>query len=287
MKITSVPHLLAVAFGAECVGNHRCFYCGAAANERYSVKTYVKDSFTGRSGVTAPGSQWVCHGCTLCLREDAEIILIGGELRGGQMMRGYSWFITATEVQAGTKANLDVFCNLCLGPPAPPFALVLSDSGQTHQLYRGVVCHSRELITVTLEAERINFHPEQLRDALEIAGKIAAATGKPALREPIGFGAAARILGRYPDGGESLISAWTKVGESPLGRLAAWLCPRKDVCELEYPSNNPIVDPLGHGGVPPQVGGTGGPNGKRGRDQQGGDKGARQPLLFDLGRTVL
>ena len=32
---TSVPHLMARAFGLDCEGPHKCFYCGSRAMRRF------------------------------------------------------------------------------------------------------------------------------------------------------------------------------------------------------------------------------------------------------------
>lgn len=236
MTITSVPHLFAVAHGRSCEGPNRCYYCGAPCGDDHPAATYVKDSFTGRSGVAALGSPWVCSGCVLCLRESADIALIDGVHRPSQKVRGYSWIITATSVHAATKAHLAEFRRLCLDPPEPPFAFVLSDSGQTHQLYRGAVNHARDPIVVTLEAERIAFRPTELASLLRIAGHVAAAIGKPALAEPMNPRIALKVFERYRDA-ESLITLWGRAWSTPLGRLAAWLCPSKESCEKEYPAD--------------------------------------------------
>lgn len=234
MTIYSVPHLMAIAHGLDCAGPHACHYCGAPCAEDYPARVHVKDSFTGRGGVVAPASPWVCAGCVLALREDAEITLLDGETRAGQKVRGYSWVVTATSALAATKAHLGRLRALCLEPPEPPFALVLSDSGQTHQLYRGVVCRSRERVAVTLEAEPIGYRPRDLRRALDLAGGVAAATGKPALREPLSHNSAMRVLAYHGPGEEALIEAWHAIHTSPIGRLAAWLCPAKEECGREY-----------------------------------------------------
>lgn len=286
--VQSVPHLLARASGGDCEGPNHCYYCGAPCGDENPSGTYVKDSFTGRGGVMSPASPWVCAGCVLCLREDTGIVQIDREHREHQRMRGYSWVITESSAVAATKAHIDRLRLLCLDPLEPPFAIVITDSGQTHQLYRGVVCRSRELVTVTLEGEPVMFRPEQLARALITAGKIAAATGKPALKEPISYATAMRVLAYHATDGESLLDDWQAIGESPLGRLAAWLCPNKETCALEYPAT--AADTLGstrHGGVPPETGGTGGPE-RKGRGAGTGDRqGDRQPLLFDPRPSVL
>jgi hypothetical protein len=288
-EVLTVPALLARAHGVACEGPHACFYCGAPCDGSLGVREFVKDSFTGRPGVVAPGSPWVCAGCVLALRESADVTLIDGTVRPGQMMRTYSWVLTATEARAATKAHLARLRALCLDPPAPPFALVLSDSGQTHQLYRGVVDHDRAAVVVTLEGERVGYRPADLAALLGVAGRLCAATGKPALKDELTYRHHMSILTHHGEAeGERLGAEWAARGASPLGRLAAWLCPPKEECLHEYPAiavGTPLDRGPGRRGVPPEAGGPGGPAAPRGRRGErpdpGGGEGPRQPLLFD------
>ena len=236
MPIQSVPMLLAASSGIPCAGEHRCFYCAAPCGETRPTSIHVKDSFTGRSGVRSPGSPWVCEGCVLCLRESADIKLIDGETRSGQLMRGYSWVLTEASVVAATKAHLLILRRVCLAPPHPPFAVVLSDSGQTHQLYRGVVNHDRSSPVITLESEPIGYRPGELATRLALCGRIVAATGKPALREPVNARMALSVLERYR-GGESILAEWSRAREQPLSRLASWLVAPREESALEFPAD--------------------------------------------------
>jgi CRISPR type IV-associated protein Csf1 len=290
--VKTTPQLLAAAHGVACEGPLSCFYCGAPCDGTHPAAEHVKDSFTGRPGVRAPGSPAVCRGCVLCLREDAEVDQIDGQRRRvtKACMRAFSWVVTRDSARAGSKAHLDHLRAVCLNPPPPPFAIVLSDSGQTHQLYRGVVNHASDPIVVTLEAEPIAYRTATLSAALALCGKLCAATGKPALREPVDFRLASAAIGRYRDG-ESLLSEWSRLQATPLGRLAAWLVANKETCahefpaDLEPPSDPPAAPGPGHGGVPPQAGGAGRSARKGGRHagREGGGEAGRTPFLFDLG----
>ena len=239
----SVPHLLARAHGLDCAGPLACFYCGAPCDETCPASEYVKDSFTGRQGVRAPGSPAVCAGCVLCLREDAEVSLIDGTRRrvAKGCMRAWSWLVTADRALAASKAHLDRLRTACLEPPPAPWALVLSDSGQTHQLYRGVVNHGGPPWVVTLEAEPIAYRPAELRNRLDLCGRLIAATGKPALAEPIAARFALAVLNRYPAAGEALLADWARLRGSPAARLAAWLAPNKEICLHEYPGESESI----------------------------------------------
>jgi len=210
----------------------------------------------------------------LCLREDADIELIDGVKRAGQKVRCYSWVVAGGRAIAATKAHLTHLRALCLEPPEPPFAIVLSESGQKHLLYRGAVCRSREVVTVTLEEERVTYRVPELRDRLDLVGRLVAATGKPALAEPpnVRFGMA--VLDRFPESGEQLLMTWESVREEPLSRLAAFLSASKEVCGNQYPAEHRLS------GVPEAARGPGRPGPAVGGGSERGDEAARQlPLL--------
>lgn len=233
----TVPALMALVHGQQCVGDERCFYCGAPADGSYPKSQHVKSSFTGLTGVVAPGSDSVCAGCVLCLREACEFDQVDGSHRVATVsaMRGYSWVITKDRALAATKAHLVLLRAICLSPPEPPFAVVLSDSGQTHQLYRGVVNHSGPMFALTLEARRVEFTPAALAERLALCGRLVAATGKPALSEPISSRFAMSVLERFPVNGEAFLNQWGVIRLAPLSLLAAWLSPKKEDCLGLYP----------------------------------------------------
>lgn len=250
MNVTTVPHLLAIAHGKECLGDHPCFYCGAPCDGSNPVADYVKSSFTALAGVAAPGSPGVCDGCVLALRESATITMIDGRAHNAAKiaMRAYSWIITADSAVAASKAHMDQLRAACLDPPEPPYAIVLSDSGQTHQIYRGVVARSKDVAVVTLECERAIYSSRDLVPILELSGKLAACVGKPGLKSarwPASL--ADRIYSRYRDA-DALIDEWLRVQNTPLGRLAAWLTPKMEDCQREHPGDFDRGSPAPTGG---------------------------------------
>ena len=227
--IVSAPHLYAIAHGQDCTGPHRCYYCTAPCDERFPISEYVKDSFTGRDGVPAC-SQWICVGCTLCLRERCDLTTADGNKRTGMKVRGFSWVITPAAAQAATKADLNFLRLNCLVPPESPFVICLSDSGQKHLLYRGVVNHSRSRVVATLEGERIEYTPDDLGRRLGLCQMLCAVTGKPALREPPSTQMGMNFIRDYPTA-EDQFDLWLRVWNEPLSRLASWICPNRDDCQ--------------------------------------------------------
>ena len=234
----TVPELFALSQGIALQGDSQCFFCGAAADGTYRAADYVRDSFTGRNDVACPGSAVVCAGCVLCLREDCEVRYPGGTRKHQTKaaMRGHSWVISTSGgigAFAATKAHLGFLRDVCLDPPAPPFAIVLSDSGKKHLLYKGVVCWSAESPIATLEGERIDYRPADLAGRIDLCGQLIAATGKPALAEPPSVRLALAVCERFA-AGLTMISQWEHLHAEPLSRLAAWLCPGREGCQQLY-----------------------------------------------------
>lgn len=233
---TTVQRFVSQLFGAAAgvdfrIGQQRCFFCLAPCDESNPAAKIVKKSFTSRD--TVGGGDYVCHGCIAAMNEKATVTMADGEVRDKQKVRSYSWVIGGKAI-AASKAHRDWLLQQCLDPPQPPFAIVISDSGQKHLLYRGRVSHSRETVTVTLEGDPITYAPAELRDRLELCKQVAAVLGKPALRETPKPSSLAKLIEHHGD--ESLPDRWLSVREQPLTRLAIWFTPAKKECEIEYPA---------------------------------------------------
>jgi hypothetical protein len=229
----TAPQLFARIVPSETDTN-RCFFCGGLCGDKTPADKFVKSSFTGLDTVTR--SPWVCDGCIESQDESAEIALPGGELREGQKVRGYSWVIDQECRIAATKAHRQWLLQWCIEPPDPPFVICITDSGQKHLLYRAVVNHSREPVTVTLEGEPITYSRLELIARWQLCRRICAATGKPALSEPMSAQTQMRVFEHY--GSYEFLNEWLAVASKPVTRLAAWLCPPRDECFIEFPPVN-------------------------------------------------
>lgn len=241
------PALFAVSQGVRCVGDYPCVFCGAPAATPYAPP----DSFTARDTLVRPSARHVCVGCVLCLEEVGVARYHDGSAYPftKAFRRMCSWVFSPVGATAATKAHTDYLRGVCLCPPAPPFAISLTTSGQKHVLYRSVVNYAPDNVVVTLEGDRVEYCPAQLSARLALCGRVAAATGKPALAEAPSSNVWRRVCERYADG-ESVCAFWDRVWADPVSRLAAFLCPNKGACELVYPGD-------GRGGIPPAGGGIG------------------------------
>lgn len=229
-----LPELLAKAHGKPCQGCARCCFCGANADQIFELPK----SFTAKDLLANPTSRFLCNGCHLCLEERGEAVYPNGTkvTFTKAYRRMLSHVITESSVIQATKAHISFLRERCTNPPDPPFAISIAVSGQKHTLFRGVVCHSREIVTVGFEGELVTYRPSQLVARLSLTGKLVAATGKPALSETPSSSFWFRVCERY-ENGAGLCEEWIGEKDSPLSRLAAFLTPRKEDSEREYPSD--------------------------------------------------
>ena len=235
MKTLSTSQLFALSRGVYLSrGSARCFYCSAECDEEFPARDFVRPTFTGRDSVR--GGDFVCVGCALSVCGKMGVQFHDGSVRENQMARTYSWVLTPRHAIAATKKHRDWLLGQCLDPPEPPFAIVISDSGQKHLIYRGVVSWSRDTVSLTLEAERITYRPRELSARLQICKCVAGVLGKPALSEYISYRQQMMLVEYHGD--ESLAAAWLAVAEQPLTRLAAWFTPSRKECQSELPRAN-------------------------------------------------
>lgn len=218
----TVPQLFV---GLMPAGRFRCYYCGGSCTDSHPSAEHVKKSFTSRD--TIAGGDYVCDGCLACMSDDTTITLPDLVVRRSQRVRCYSWILTPHTRVAATKSHRGWLLDRCLTPPPPPFAIVLSDSGQKHLLYRGVICWSHEVVTLTLETERITYRPQELADRIALCKQVCTAIGKPGMASTPG---ASELMRVCEIAGESVAAEWEKVQGEPLSRLAVWLCPPKEEC---------------------------------------------------------
>jgi len=228
-KTITAPQLFAGITTPE--GDERCFYCGGVCGKEYSVKKYVKNTFTNRDIVRRPGAQFICSGCVACF-EDRDITLINGEHRKSQWTRLYSWIFTNNSQIAATKSHLKEITATVLNPPDPPFGIVLVTSGQKQLLFRSVIAWSRDNFPILLEDEIVTVSRQNLEEKINLAKIVIAAIGKPSLVEML-CGHALRYYDYYSN--LDSFGLWKKEMHNPINRLALYLSPNQKECQNEHP----------------------------------------------------
>lgn len=214
--------------GNHNYGDKKCFYCGASCDEQYKTKDYVKPTFTNRDIVKQPGSEYVCKSCINSMSESMTTKQVDGTIKEGRSgsPRLYSWILTKNKKIACTKKHLRVLRRAIISPPYEPFSLILTESGQKQIIFRGIVNYDRDNFYVTLDERNIQVQREKLKKYLQCATYCSAAIGKKALNDPDNFANYRSIIELY--GSESPLVEWCKYYQTPLGVLAAWLCPGKE-----------------------------------------------------------
>lgn len=243
----TAPQLFAGIF--EPNGDHNCFYCGGQCNTDYTVKKYVKDTFTNRDIVRRPASEYICSGCVCTLNERANINLANEEIRESQKTRLYSWVFSKSGRVAYTKAHLKLLTNIIINPPEPPFGIVLAVTGQKQLLFRSVLAWNRDRFPVMLEEEIITVSPAELLIKIQLASIVIAAIGKPALEE-MNMNHAVKFFEYY--GNLELFYKWQAEAMTPLNRLAAFLSPSQKECQLVHEKRKPNTG-FNTGRIPTQI----------------------------------
>ena len=216
-------------------GPYNCYYCGAPCTDTYKRDDYVKDTFTNRDIVVRPASEYVCVGCVESVGDGrGDMPMIDGSVKTFTTPRGmaprlYSWLLTQIGRFAFTKGHIPIVREMLTNADLlfdPPFAWVLSDSGQKQLIFRAPVAYDKAAFSVMLEDRVIHMTPDGLRERVELAGAISSKLGKPVLSETVKFSlyAGAQKAGLDID----LLKKWNAVKNEPLSQLAAWLAPPKE-----------------------------------------------------------
>lgn len=228
------PSLFALGLGKPLnPGDHRCFWCGAACDAQYPQK--ISDTFWDYDAVSYPRSLYQCAGCIECLDEARPI-------RGydkPQKTRNHSWFASTTpEAFALNKSTLVRMRDICLNPPRDlDWGLALADSGQKHILFRTPVnLAGASVFAVQLELQTILYHANELATAVIRCAEFGAIIGKPPLSGPLDVMAAVRLIEAGAD--PQSVEQWNAEWNSPLWRLAAFLCPGRDDCNAYLGKTN-------------------------------------------------
>lgn len=250
--MTTFPELLARGLGvAVRHGDHLCFWCGASCDDSNAVA--VSDTFWDWDAVAHPRSKCQCDGCSQAL--DEKRVIAGYDKP--QKTRNHSWFASSLPfARSYTKADIATMRDVCLNPPQQSaWGLAIAESGQKHVIFRTPVNQAgSDAYAVQLELTTVRYAVDELAERLHLAATLASAIGKPPLAGALNTGHAIRLLesGCEPD----LIDQWNSAWNSPLSRLAAFLCPGKDDC-LAYLGETDTPE------VPPATGRTGRREGQR------------------------
>lgn len=214
---------------ARCASKKSCFFCGVDCPPDLLTKDYLSPAFNAGRTVAAPDSDFICESCVWFLQEKATINLANQERRENQKVRSYSWVVSGSTRTAYTKAHLPELQAICLAPPAPPFKILLADSGQKHLFYRSEFNLSTDRFTVQLEETSVLVSPPAIAERLALTRQINESIGKfgkSFLSKSPSVNLAARLIEIFgATEGERIFENWVAVYPQPLTNLAVWLTP--------------------------------------------------------------
>ena len=224
-------------FGKSEPGEDVCALCAAKIKGELAKKDFIKDTFTDYGELLSPDSPYICAGCAASLGDCVQPVrMIDGTQKtdkpgAGKALanRMFSWVCHGDTVLAATKAHVRQLRAFMLDAPAgEECAVVLSDSGQKHHLFKTPVFIADGMhVTVRLEDETIRADVDSLAHWLGILDRMTEKIGKPALLDTPSPMQVSMLL----DAGlsESDILKWFQdLQDTPFGRLAAWLARPKD-----------------------------------------------------------
>jgi hypothetical protein len=227
--------LIAQAFRQTCSGEHQCVFCGAPASLPYQLKS----SFTARSSLVRPGSQFCCVGCEISMRESGTVTYLDGVVKPWNisMMRGHSWWLEPSRAVPLRWQDKAWLYGQLLNPPAGPWLACISPGGQKHQLF------CSQIGSVSLDGEIVDYSPSQLRSRRSLCVYLGACVGAVGLENEPGPSLWGAVTERYGDSAETALLEWLKVWGEPLSRLAVYFTPKKEDCISELESRT-----VGHAG---------------------------------------
>ena len=212
------------------VGEHKCYYCGYQCDNKYSVKEYVKDTFTNRDIIQFPNSIYVCKGCSTVNANKGYFQLVNGE-NIENMLRNYSWVLTREKNVAYSKSHIQLIREVILNPPEPPFTIVIAVSGQKQLLFRSKVSLTKDFYPLLFEEKHMIIDISELKECLQLATKICAVIGKMSLKENIETSKVIKYYETYGDIKD--IEFWYKNNQQIIYQLAAYLCEPMELCKAK------------------------------------------------------
>ena len=224
-------------FGKSETGTDVCAFCAAQIKGELAKEDFIKDTFTDYGELLRPDSHYICAGCAASLGDCVQpVLMIDGTQKtdkpgAGKALanRMFSCVCHGDTVIAATKAHIRQLREFILGAPVgEECAVVLSDSGQKHHIFKTPVFIADGLhVVVRLEDETIRADVDALAHWLGILDRMTEKIGKPALLDTPSPMQVSMLL----DAGLSecdILKWFQELQGTPFGRLAAWLARPKD-----------------------------------------------------------
>lgn len=126
-----------------------CWLCGCKTYKGLPRNKVIRDTFTDGAYARAPWSNVVCPHCAWALDY--------------KTLRNYSILAYSRGMEHPSRATIR---RILLGPPEPPFALIVAESGQKWLHFKGRVSYQREAFPVRFEELDITVRPREFAGLL-------------------------------------------------------------------------------------------------------------------------
>jgi len=216
-------------------GDEKCVFCGGACSSRYIAKDFIKDTFTNYNFFVNPDGEYICLGCieSIGSKNIEKLIMPDSEIKTNQSARTYSWVLTKNRKRAYSKRHIMELRKEVLNPPDPPFAIIISDSGKKHLIFRSPVSFDKENYFLQFEEESIFINVNRLKDRIILCEKIISFCGKKGILIYDNFRVSKYCLSSGM-AEENLIINFLNVKDEQLTQLAVFLSRNKEACFNEY-----------------------------------------------------
>jgi len=214
-------------------GKEKCVFCNSDCSKKILVSSFIKKTFTNYDLLQNPDGLYMCKGCYFSMTDKSieELIMPDGEIKTNQSARTYSWVLTKKKKRAFSKRHIKEIKEIVLNPPKPPFAIVISDKGKKHLIFRSLVSYSRDDYVLQFEEESVFVNVKKLKDRIELCERIIAFCGKINILKYSKFKISKHSL---PNVSESLLNQFFSIKEEKLMELAIFLSKNKKECYNEY-----------------------------------------------------
>ena len=156
--------------GARYGTSDTCWLCGGSTDGVGWVRdVWLTPTFTNHNEAQSPGSDSICQACVaMSIKPTWEAYVSAHPEQGLKTGHAMSWRSYSHVFAEGRHRcpRRPEWRSLLTSPPAPPFLLVLSASGQKHLIFKARVGHDRSWFPLRWENEQIWIKPDALVQAI-------------------------------------------------------------------------------------------------------------------------
>lgn len=151
--------------------SEHCWLCGGSTNGRgWRREDWLKPTFTNHNQARRLDSDAVCEWCVaMSSKEPWETYVRAHPAMGLKTGHAVSWrFYSHVFTEHGHRCpTRPEWPGILMEPPAPPFLLVLTTSGQKHLIFRSRVSHDRESYWLQFEEDALLLQRDCMRSCIE------------------------------------------------------------------------------------------------------------------------